>query len=135
MSKYKHTTRQFKRFLIIGSIGTTINYSIYYILIDALEYPYIPSFVIGYLSGLLFGYFYNRKWTFASKEGKKVYEFAKYLSVYMASLVLSSFFLDFLVKYFEIHPALAGVFAIGLSTVTNFLGSKFLVFRRISDCY
>jgi len=131
MSRYKHTIRQFQRFLVIGGISTVLNYSTYYFLIEGLKYPYVPSYITGYFAGLAFGYIYNRKWTFASKASKRAHEFGKYLSVYVGSLVLSSFFLDFLVKYFSVHPALAGVLAIGLSTVTNFLGCRFIVFKKL----
>ena len=121
--------RQFGKFLIIGGISTLINYGVFFGLYTWMHADYLVAAVIGYMTGLLFGFLYNRRWTFCSTTQKKYHEFASYFGVYIISLGLSMLFLYVLVEYAMMTPLLANIFAIGLSTVTNFIGCKMIVFR------
>lgn len=121
--------RQFGKFLIIGGISTLINYGIFAGLHTWMHVEYLVAAIFGYITGLLFGFLYNRRWTFRSTMQKKYHEFASYFGVYIISLGLSMLFLRFLVEYALIAPLLANIFAIGLSTITNFIGCKVIVFR------
>lgn len=122
---------EIKKFLLIGGISTIINYGLFYVLFTVGGIAYIVSAIAGYVIGLLFGYFFNRMWTFESTNSRKVHEFSKYLLVYMISLIFSMLFLAFLVEYVAIDALIANVFAIGLSTVMNFVGCKLVVFRKV----
>ena len=109
-------------------MSTVLNYGIFWLFL-ALGTNYVIAAVAGYLVGLFFGYYLNRSWTFTSVAERKTDEFALYVFLYLVSLAASISFLGILVGKFFMHPLVANVFAIGLSTVTNFLGSKFLVFH------
>ena len=54
----------------------------------------------------------------------------KYCLVYLASLLLSIIFLKIAVGLVGISPEIANIFAICLTTCTNFLGTKFFVFKK-----
>lgn len=123
-------SKEFQKFLVIGGLSTAINYGVFYGLFHFNFTSYIVAAISGYIIGLLFGYLFNRAWTFSSTNNKKVEEFTKYIGVYMASLVLSMFFLTLLVEQIGLSPLIANIFAIGLSTITNFLGCKLLVFSE-----
>jgi hypothetical protein len=56
----------------------------------------------------------------------------KYCLVYLASLLLSIIFLKIAVGIVGIAPEIANIFAICLTTCTNFLGTKFFVFKKLA---
>lgn len=121
---------QVQRFIIVGIMATVLNYGLFFLLFKFLSIHYIVASVVGYSAGLLFGFFFNRSWTFRSLETRLRREAFSYVGIYLASLILSMFFLQFLVVMVQLQPVLANVFAIGLSTVINFLGCKLFVFKR-----
>ncbi len=123
--------KQIYRFLIIGGISTIINYLIFFALFKFLVINYLSAAVMGYVVGLMFGYIFNTMWTFESTKHKKTHEFAKYLLVYICSLILSMILLQILVESLHLTAIIANIFAIILSTSTNFIGCKIFVFKKI----
>lgn len=118
------------KFLIVGGIGTALNYVTFLLLFKLLNVHYIAASVIGYITGLILGYYLNKNWTYyaASSQNSEQKYICKYLTVYMLSLLASQILLKFLVEQKIFNELIANVFAIGLSTLTNFLGTNFIVF-------
>jgi len=126
----KELLNRFIKFLVVGGIATLINYGIFYLLFNFLKIQYIVASASGYISGLILGYYVNKFWTYSvDRDSGEKYMF-KYLAVYLTSLVGSSLLLKLLVDILSINPLLANIFAIGLSTITNFVGTNFLVFKH-----
>lgn len=98
-------------------------------LLQIFSVHYFASSLLGYISGLIFGYALNRQWTFSSLIKNKAKEFSLYLGVYLFSLVTGLIVLRAVVEILHIHPLVSNVFAIGVSTVLNFLGLKYFVFN------
>ena len=121
--------RQFIKFIVIGVFSTVINYGIFFILYHFIAVHYIASSAIGFMSGVFVGYHFNKNWTFGVAEKSPHYLYQYYL-VYTISLVLGLGFLHLLVKRLDIIPEIANILTIGLTTCTNFLGTKFWVFKR-----
>ena len=117
------------RFLVVGVISTVINYSIYFLLIRGFEINYLVSSASGFLAGVAVGYFLNKNWTYSVSQPTNILMVARYLAVYVLSLVAGLAFLYVLVDKFSVHPLAANVAAIMLTTCTNFLGTKFFAFR------
>ena len=128
MSSYE-ASQQFKRFIIIGSLSTIFNY-IVFLAFFSTNFNYLLSSSIGYISGLILGFMFNKKWTFQLRDHTNSIEIIKYIIVYFLSLVLSLSVLNILVNNMEIDARIANIFAIILTTMTNFLGLKFYVFRK-----
>ncbi len=87
---------------------------------------------MGYVIGLIVGYFLNKTWTY-KKQADVTHKdvFFKYLIVYTFSLVLSTIFLKFIVDDIALFNAQIGnIFAICISTILNFLGTNFFVFNN-----
>jgi putative flippase GtrA len=123
---------RFLKFLFVGGLFTILNYAIFYILFRFFGVHYIIASAIGYITGLVLGYFVNKLWTYqVSKDSEESYAFM-YLLVYMVSLAAGSFFLKVLVDYLHINELISNIFSIGLSTIMNFLGTNFLVFKDSS---
>lgn len=100
----------------------------FFVLYRFFNVYYPIAHAIGYITGVLFGYAFNRSWTFISVIAKKKWELLLYITVYVTSLLLSVAALQIIVEYIHINPLIANIFAIGVSMVTNFLGCKYLVF-------
>lgn len=125
----KHISRQFLIFCLIGLLCTIFNYGVFYVLLTYAHLHYLVAASIGFLSGVGIGYPLNRRLTFSTqKNGKR--EKILYLAVYMASLVLSIAFLEITVGVLGMSALIANILSIGLTTCTNFIGTKFVVFRE-----
>ena len=121
--------KQITRFLIVGSFSTIINYSVFYALFKFIDINYLVSSSIGFVAGVICGYQLNKYWTFSVQNSEDNF-LLKYFATYLISLILGILFLEALVKLLNIPPAISNIGSIGLTTVTNFLGTKFLVFKK-----
>ena len=122
--------KQLKKFIVIGALSTLINYGIFFLLYRAAHLNYSIAAAIGFISGLLFGYIYNRSWTFEAVSEKKSWEIILYASVYIFSLILNVALLNILVSAGHINPLLANLFALAVVFCSNFFGLKYLVFHK-----
>ena len=113
------------KFIVVGAISTAINYACFYLLTKFSLTTYLLASVIGYIIGLTAGYFLNNFWTFQSS-GYQVNKIIIYCCVYLFSLGLSTFFLWVAVNKFQLNKYIMNVGAIGISTITNFVGLKLL---------
>jgi putative flippase GtrA len=117
------------RFLIVGGASTIINYSAYFFLYSAIGVSYSLAFAVGFLVGVAFGYVLNKRWTFGMKEVSTPSIVMKYVAVYGISLALGLLFIQFLVEIATIPPLPANFCTILLTTCTNFVGTRYLVFK------
>ncbi len=121
--------QQFLRFIFIGVLSTIVNYAIFYLLYKFCSIGYILASALGFIVGVLAGYSLNKSWTFNIKKTETKY-FYKYFLVYCLSLILSVIILKVLVSRFYFTPEVANIITIGVTTCTNFLGVKLLVFKK-----
>ena len=119
---------RFSKFCFIGGISTIINYGFFLLTLVILDVNYLLSSGIGYLAGVLFSFFFNKTITFQA-HGKIHSELANYVGVYVGSLLLSLALLYVLVNIIEMNPFVANVIVIFITTITNFMGCTFFVFR------
>ena len=127
--KLKISNSQFFRFVIVGSISTIINYSSFYLFYTFLTINYVVSSATGYVAGLLVGFVINKSWTFGAEGQYRKFIFT-YLIIYILSLLIGVMFIRFLVEELKIMPEIANIMVIGVTTLTNFIGVKFLVFKK-----
>jgi len=122
-----HISKQAIRFLLVGCCSTIISYSTFLIFLRIFGLYYLISNVAGFILSVGFSYYCNQRWTFDSKGSK---HFTKYISFYLVSLVLGSILLRIFVEFFGLIPEIANLLAIAITTCVNFLGIKFLVFKK-----
>lgn len=118
----------FISFCFIGGLSTILNYLVFFVLFQTVSVNYLVASGIGYVIGVLFSFIFNKMHTFRSK-GHAGLELVKYLGVYLASLLLSIALLYAMVALIGIHPLVANVLVIIVTTLTNFFGCKIFVFR------
>lgn len=123
--------QQFIRFCLVGVIGVTTNYSIFATLLHFLHINYLISAAIGFIIGVFLVYFLNKHFTFKVVFGNRlanILSILRYYGVNLFSLMLGLIMLYILVEAFHINPYIAYILTIGITTVTNYLGSKYFVY-------
>lgn len=129
MKKIREASGQFARFLVVGGFATLFNYATFYALLVGAGFHYQLASAIGFLFGIGIGYPLNKLWTYRQKGPISHKRKIGYLAVYLGSLTLSLVFLYVTVDLLDFDARMANILAIGLTTCTNFIGTKFLVFR------
>jgi putative flippase GtrA len=119
---------QFLRFLMVGVLSTAVNYSIFYLSIKLLILDYMLANAIGYISGVLIGFYFNKSWSFKAS-GNSNRLLIRYIGVYLVSLMLGILILRFLVETLSLHVYLANLITIAFTTALNYLCVKYYAFR------
>jgi len=120
---------EFLKFIIVGGASTVINYAVFFVLLSTFNWNYLLSSGCGFFSGVLFGYFFNKLWTF-KVEDSSARLLLNYYLVYLGSLLISLLFLKITVDFLGMDAKIANVLAIGITTCTNFIGIKFWAFGK-----
>ena len=122
--------RQIRRFLVVGSLTVLVDLVSYRLCLETgLPVPLAKT--IGFLSGTIFAYFFNRFWTFQSQSSHVA--LFKFLLLYLSTL-LTNVGVNQIV--FEAVPLgergqlFAILVATSVSATLNFLGMKYIVFRE-----
>ncbi|WP_462267338.1 GtrA family protein [Mucilaginibacter sp.] len=117
------------KFAIVGGTATLFNYAIFYILQKQFQVNTILATIIGYASGLVLGFFLNNFWTFKSRPYSLSLVLG-YATVYLISLGLSVIFMKITVDRLHFNKWVMYIFAIGISTVFNFVGLKTVIYKN-----
>ena len=93
---------------------------------------YIFSSSTGYLIGLLFGYYFNKYWTFNEKVMIGKLYIVKYSIAQLLGLIFSQLLLYFFVESLYLNPLLANGISIGFAAILSFiLIDVFLTIYRV----
>jgi len=125
----REVSRQFIRFCLIGLECTVLYYLVFILLYNYLSFHYLTAAVISFLSGILFGFVFNKIFTFNSKE-KNTVAFPTYFLVYLFSMVFTLISLKFLVDSLNLNPLISFALLIPITTLINFFGTKIFVFKN-----
>lgn len=117
------------RFLIVGGLSTVINYLVFLALFSNGWLDYVAASAVGFLSGVAFGYVLNKRWTFGVKAPSTPGIVVRYLAVYLASLCMGLMVIHALVTFANVDPLIANAVSIVFTTCTNFIGTRYMVFR------
>ncbi len=122
MNKIK---KELKRFLIAGFSAVGTDLFTYYILLNFLSHDLAKA--ISFLLGTIVAFVINKYWTFEKhdKSYKEIVQFTILYSLTLGANVVTNKFV--LVQVDSI--LFAFLVATGVSTVLNFLGQKFWVFK------
>lgn len=122
MSKLK---KELKRFLIAGFSAVGTDLVTYYILLNFLSHDVAKS--ISFLLGTIVAFLINKYWTFEKhdKSYKEIVQFTILYTITLGANVITNKFV--LVQMDSV--LFAFLVATGVSTVLNFLGQKFWVFK------
>lgn len=116
------------KFCIVGGINTLITLLTFYLLNKILGINYLVGSVIGYIAGMCNSYILNKRWTFHDKDDRVALQFIKFIIVNSMSLGINLLIMYILVDRLSLDSMLSQVLATGFSTISNYVGSKLLVF-------
>ena len=120
-----------QRFLLMGVLSNAINFVVYYALIN-INVNLSLSSILGYVAGLICSYHLGRIWVFGQRfdiHSKSILFFG---IVYFLGSVWMTGIINFMVNYLSIDYKISWFFGVGMAAVNNYLGMKFLAFRKIS---
>ena len=117
--------KELKRFLVAGISAVGTDLVTYYILLNYLDTDISKG--ISFLLGTIVAFIINKYWTFEKKE-KSYQEIMQFVILYTATLGANIVTNKFILDIYNI-TLLAFLIATGVSTVMNFIGQKWWVFR------
>ena len=125
--------REIRFFLINGIIAVLIAYLVYRALIlIGLDINF--SSMSSYFAGMFYGYFSNKQLTFKNFDNISIANITKYLALHFCTLVIYVYlnsYLVLLLKEYSFNLLIAFSLTIGLTTILNFLGLRFWVFKKV----
>ena len=120
--------RQFIKFGLVGILNTLITLTIIFLFMKVLKASYILSNVVGYILGFINSFILNKIWTFKSKGhvGKESFYF---IVIFLVCYSIQLGFLIILKEKLLIKAEYAQIIAMGLYTIMNFTGNKYITFK------
>lgn len=138
------TKKEICRFIVAGVCAVCTDMFFYYLFSIFISLSLAKS--LSFMMGTVTAYFMNKCYTFEQKE-KSVKEVAAFMSLYASTLgvnvainKLCLMFLPVVFSYinsqnnYQLIKLFAFLGATGTSTVLNFVGQKFWVFKKKVDC-
>ena len=119
-----------QRFLLMGLVSNAINFFVYYALVN-INISLSLSSILGYLSGLVCSYHLGRVWVFGQRfkiNSKSILWFG---IVYFLGSVWMAGMINLMVNILSIDYKISWIFGVGAAAVNNYLGMKFIAFRKI----
>lgn len=132
---------QFGRYLVVGVLNATIDFAILnFLSISFGVYSgpgIIPMKTVAFSIVVVHSYFWNKYWTFGTRDGSLHFEFLKFLIACLFGLFINVSIVfaitTYLIRPVEFSPLvwenLANTLAIGVGIIWNFTAFKFFVFR------
>lgn len=128
MAESRKTREEIFFFIISGLINTGINATAYFVL-TYLGCHYLFSSFVGWVLGLINGYFFNGRITFRVRH-KQNHQFKKYALVYLAQLGVSWAGLTLLIEIIGLNYYVAYCINVVVVTAVSFLGLKYFAFNN-----
>ena len=117
--------REMSRFLVAGFCAVGTDMGSYFLLLKVLTHDYSKG--ISFLLGTIVAYLINKYWTF-EKKTKSYGEVGKFAILYSLTLGANVLINRISLNLFQ-STLLAFLLATGVSTVLNFSGQKWWVFK------
>lgn len=130
---------KFYRYSLVGVLNSLICLSLIFVLHNFFNLGYWPSSSLGYISGILISYKFNKNYTF-EYNNKNFFTFFKFCIYVFIIFYLSFFISDFIIfslfsgLYFNLSYKLLSnlsiFFGICFYIILNFLAMNFLIFKK-----
>ena len=127
MNDNKIRLKEILKFLIGGGSAVIVDYIVYQLLMY-IGASISISKAISYITGASVGFLINKLWTFESKHFSSL-EIIKYILLYACSACANTIVNKFVLWLF-CWELFAFLCATGTSTIMNFIGQKFFVFKK-----
>lgn len=118
---------RFCRYQAVGAAGFLLDLGILYLLIARLDMNYLVATTIGFLSSVVFGFFFNRAWSF--KKWVATGRIAISLGVALASLAVILFVTYICVENIHLPYLEARLSAAIIAAIVSYIGDALLTFQ------
>lgn len=118
-----------QRFLLTGVLSNAINFGVYFGLINN-NINLSFSSIMGYLAGLICSYHMGRVWVFGKRFDMNSKSILFFGIVYFLGSVWMTGIIDLMVNNLFIDYKISWIFGAGTAAVNNYLGMRFLAFRK-----
>ena len=126
--------KQFVKFSFVGVINTSIDFVIYLALTRLIYWfavYYLVANAISFSLAVTNSFILNKRWTFKDLNKEQLHlKYFKFFLVNIFSLIIVEILLFLLVNKFGIYDLFAKVIVLLYYVVSNFLLSKFWVFKK-----
>ncbi len=117
------------KFGLVGVMNTIVGWVSFAIFFYVFKIDFKVSNVLSYILGVTNSFIFNKLWTFKSY-GFKFKEVFLFLLIFFISFVIQ-YVVSIVLKYnLKIDPFIAYVVGNIVYTIINFLGNKFLTFKK-----
>jgi putative flippase GtrA len=117
------------RFALVGASGYAVNLVVFALAVHALALDFRVAAILAFLVAVTNNFIWNRRWTFAARDGHAGFQAARFLVVSLVGFVVSLVVLTVLVDAAELPRVAAQAIAIATATPLGFLGNKLWSFR------
>ncbi len=122
----KPLKKQLPRFLVSGCLAVATDFLTYYALLEFMSHA--PAKTLSFISGTVLAYILNKYWTF-EKNQLNHFETIRFIILYSTTLGANVLVNQTTLHFFPTFLLLAFLLATGTSTVLNFIGQKWWVFK------
>ena len=131
------------RFLVVGMLGTLIDFSLFALLNIQLGIPTLLANTLSYSAGIVNNYIFHRLWTFGNRpQGAAAKQFLKFAGVSLSALMINNLVLWMVASSFSklfadstLGVILAKMCAIGVGMSWNFLANHLWTFQAAPDSH
>lgn len=125
---------QLIKFAIVGVIGVSINYSIFFVLYHFFSVYYIVSSALGFIIGIFFVFFLNKLFTFSIKDNSRTkVMIVKYYILNLSLAGLGMIILYCFVDLLKLNPYISNGVMLLIISLFHFIGSRLLIFNQKPD--
>jgi putative flippase GtrA len=118
------------RFGLVGAGGYVVNLTVFALLVHAVGTGHRTAALGAFLVAVANNFLWNRRWTFRAREGGRVPQAARFLTVSVAAFLLGLAVLEALVAGAGLPEVPSQALAIACATPASFLGNKLWTFSR-----
>jgi len=122
--------KEFGLYFVFALLATVVDWGLVFLLTSVFDVWYIISVIAGYIGGLLSAYFFHRIYTFKNSYRRVGLQFFLFWAVATIGLGFTSMIVLVFVEVFHIWYMSARMIATGVVFFWNFIGHKFISFRR-----
>ena len=121
--------KDIQRFFLMGVLSNIINFCVYYALVN-IDVNLSISSIMGYLSGLVCSYHLGRVWVFGQQFDINSKSLLWFAMVYFIGSIWMAGIINLMVNIMAFDYKISWIFGVGTAAVNNYLGMKFLAFKR-----
>lgn len=120
---------KFLRFCVVGGSGVFVDFGVTWLVKERLRWNKFVANSMGFVIAATSNYILNRVWTFQSQNESIGSEYLSFIGIALVGLAINNSIIYLLNERLKMNFYLAKLFAIGITTIWNFLMNYFFNFQ------